>query len=177
MEEGLELRRSVSRRKIVVAMLVFYVIAVPVYLYFGLQPSGNTASAYAEEAKSATGSLEIPSIDLKAPMADAELNGRALSVPKYIVGRYRAHDNKALVMGHSSTIFQRLKEVNLGEKVVYDGQDYEIISREIKAKAEISMKEILKDEAEPTLVLMTCFGEHLSGQDYSHRLIIYAKRV
>ena len=177
MEEEFRVRVRRDKRKLVIGLLAFYLVAIPVYLYFGFQPSGNMVMAYAEEAKTATGSLAIPSIDLVAPMSDVELNGRVLSAPNYIVGRYQSYDNKVLVMGHSSTVFQRLPEVAVGDKISYDGQNFRVVSREIKAKSEISMREILKNEKEPTLVLMTCFGEHLSGQDYSHRLIIYAKRV
>ena len=65
----------------------------------------------------------------------------------------------------------------VGDEVVYDGESYVIVSEEVRAKAEISMREILRNETEPTLVLMTCSGEHIEGQDYSHRLIIYAKKA
>lgn len=177
MEEEFKVRVRRDKRKVVIGLLAFYAIAVPTYLYFGFQPSGDKAFAYAEEARTATGSLAIPRINLTAPMADVELNGRVLTAPNYIVGRYQAYDNKVLVMGHSSTVFQRLPEVSVGDEILYDGQSFEIVSKEVKAKSEILMSEILKDEKEPTLVLMTCSGEHLSGQDYSHRLIIYAKKV
>ena len=177
MEEEFRVRVRRDKRKLVIGLLAFYLVAIPVYLYFGFQPSGNMVMAYAEEAKTATGSLAIPSIDLVAPMSDVELNGRVLSAPNYIVGRYQSYNNKVLVMGHSSTVFQRLPEVSVGDEILYDGQSFEIVSKEVRAKSEILMSEILKDEKELTLVLMTCSGEHLSGQDYSHRLIIYAKKV
>ena len=177
MEEEFRVRVRRDKRKLVIGLLAFYLVAIPVYLYFGFQPSGNMVMAYAEEAKTATGSLAIPSIDLVAPMSDVELNGRVLSAPNYIVGRYQSYNNKVLVMGHSSTVFQRLPEVSVGDEILYDGQSFEIVSKEVRAKSEILMSEILKDEKEPTLVLMTCSGEHLSGQDYSLRLIIYANKV
>ncbi|MBQ9017002.1 class F sortase [Candidatus Saccharibacteria bacterium] len=170
------IRTRFTRRRVAVGLFVFYLIAIPVYLYIGMQPTGS-ATAYAEEAKSATGSLEIPSISLSAPMADVELDGRILTAPEYIVGRYTAHKNKVLVMGHSSTIFQRLKEVEVSDELWYDDERFVVVSKEVRAKAEISMREILRDEDEPTLVLMTCSGEHITGQDYSHRLIMYAKRA
>ncbi|MBQ9029542.1 class F sortase [Candidatus Saccharibacteria bacterium] len=170
------LRTHFTRKRIIVSLFAFYAVAIPAYLYIGFQPSDSSA-AYAEEVKVATGVLEIPGISLRSPMSDVELDGRVLTAPNYIVGRYKAHDNKVLVMGHSSTVFQNLKNVVVGDKLLYDGVEYELVSKEVKAKAEISMREILKDEAKPTLVLMTCSGEHISGQDYSHRLIIYAKKV
>lgn len=174
MEEEFRVLVRRDRRRVIMGLVAFYALAVPAYLYLGFQPSGNTVLAYAEEAKTATGGLAIPSIGLAAPVSDVELNGRVLSAPNYIVGRYQSYDNKVLVMGHSSTVFQKLSEVSVGDEIFYDGQSFKVVSREIKAKSEILMREILKDEKEPTIVLMTCSGEHISGQDYSHRLIVNA---
>ena len=174
MEEEFRVRVRRDKRKVVIGLLAFYAVAVPVYLYIGFQPSGNAAFAYAEEARAATGSLAIPGINLFAPISDVELSGRVLTAPNYIVGRYQPYENKVFIMGHSSTVFQRLSEVSVGDEIIYDSRSFKVISREIMAKSEISMREILKDEKEPTIVLMTCSGEHISGQDYSHRLIIHA---
>ena len=171
----LRIRTHFTRKRIVTSLFVFYAVFVPVYLYVGLQPSGRAASVYAEEAEKATGSLEIPSILLSAPISDVELDGRTLAAPDYIVGRYQPYENKVLIMGHSSTVFQNLKKVQTGDKIIYDGEEFTVIYREILEKSEISMREVLRDEEEPTLVLMTCSGEHISGQDYSHRLILYAR--
>lgn len=167
------IRTHFTRKRVATGLFVFYAVAIPVYLYFGFQPSGVSA-AYAEEVRSATGNLQIPSISLSAPISEVKLDGRVLIAPDYIVGRYHAHENKTFVMGHSSTVFSGLKEVMIGDEIIYDGESYEVVSKEIRAKSEISMREILKDETVPTLVLMTCAGEHIEGQDYSHRLIIYA---
>ena len=170
------IRTHFTRKRVAIGLFAIYAVLIPVYLYVGLQPTGS-ATVYAEEVKSATGSLEIPSISLFSPMSDVELDGRTLTAPEYIVGRYTAHKNKVLVMGHSSTVFQRLKEVEVGAELRYDDETFIVVSKEVRVKAEISMREILRDESEPTLVLMTCSGEPITGQDYSHRLIMYAKRV
>ena len=100
------IRTHFTRKRVVTSLLVFYAIAIPTYLYLGFQPS-EASAAYAEEAKTATGSLAIPSISLLAPISEVTLDGRVLTAPDYIVGRYRASENKTLVMGHSSTIFSR----------------------------------------------------------------------
>jgi sortase (surface protein transpeptidase) len=39
------------------------------------------------------------------------------------------------------------------------------------------MAEIVAETEKNTVVLMTCYGESLGGQDYSHRLIITAEEV
>ncbi len=172
--EEFRIRSRFGKKRILLFLAMFYAIAIPTFVYLGFRTERPGVSAYAKEVVEATGMLEVPSISLSAPMSDVELNGRTLSAPNYIVGRYKSFENKVLVIGHSSTVFQRLNEVVVGDKVVYDGREFEVVSREVKAKADISMREILGDEKEPTLVLMTCSGEHISGQDYSHRLIIYA---
>ena len=152
-----------------------YAMAGAAYFYLGSQPNfSGEASAYAREAAEASGVLEIPSISLSAPVSDAELSGRKLSVPDYIVGKYFSYEDRVLLMGHSSTVFAKLSEVKVGDEISYGGRVYKVASREIRPKAEISMQEILEDTGEPTLVLMTCAGEHVSGQDYSHRLIVNA---
>lgn len=172
--EEFRIRSRFGKKGVLLFLAVFYAVAIPMFFYLGFQTERPSVSAYAKEVFEATGMLEIPSISLSVPMSDVELDGRTLSAPNYIVGRYKSFENKVLVIGHSSTVFQRLNEVRVGDKISYDGQEFEIVSREIKAKADISMREILSNEKEPTLVLMTCSGEHISGQDYSHRLIIYA---
>ena len=172
--EEFRIRSRFGRKKVVAILSAFYLMVIPVYLYFGFQTSQVNVSAYARELSEATGVLEIPSISLAAPISDVELDGRKLVAPNYIVGRYEAYKNKVFIIGHSSTIFQDLNRVAVGDEIIYDSKKFKIVSKEVKAKAEISMNEILRDEKEPTLVLMTCSGEHISGQDYSHRLIVNA---
>lgn len=175
--ENAEFRIRTGRpfRRTILGVFLVYAVAGAAYLYLGVQPSfSGKASAYAKEAAEASGVLEIPSISLSAPVSNVELSGRKLSVPDYIVGRYFSYENRVLLMGHSSTVFTKLSDVKVGDEISYNGQVYRVTSREIRPKAEISMREILEDVGEPTLVLMTCAGEHVSGQDYSHRLIIDA---
>ena len=48
---------------------------------------------------------------------------------------------------------------------------------EILEKAMIDMGEIVAETDENTIILMTCYGEPLGGQDFSHRFIVTAKEV
>ncbi len=175
--EGNEFKIRARRpsKRVTFGLLSVYALLVPVYFAVGFQPGfSGKVSAYAREVQSASGLLEIPSISLSAPVSRVELAGRKLSVPNYIVGKYQSYENKVLLMGHSSTVFADLSKIQAGNEISYDGQVFEVVSKEVREKSEISMKEILRDEEKLTLTLMTCFGEHISGQDYSHRLIVNA---
>ena len=160
-----------TRRNLVVGFLTLF-MAVLALVCVGLRPSFS--EAYAKEAAEASGVLEMPSISLLVPVSKATLSGRTLAVPEYIVGEYKIYENKVLLMGHSSTAFAGLSEVGLGDEVIYNGVVYKVIAKEIKPKSEISMRELLEDDGEKAIVLMTCAGQHISGQDYSHRLIVNA---
>ena len=162
-----------TRRQTLIGVFVFYLVAIPVYFYFGLQPSSRNAAA-AEEAKTATSSLSIPSLGLETPLADVALDGRKLTAPSYIAGRYSPSKNKTLIMGHSSTIFQTLHQISLGAEIFYENQTYTVVNTTTLEKAAISMNEVLKPETTPTLILMTCAGSPLENQDYTHRLIVTA---
>ena len=79
-------------------------------------------------------------------------------------------------MGHSSTIFSGLKSVKTGEEISYNSKIYTITDITEKQKQDIVMKDILKSEEKPTLILMTCSGEKIAGSasDHTHRLIVTA---
>lgn len=163
-----------ERKHIIIALIIFYLIALPIYFYFGFQPSMNSAAAMAAEAENAVTSIQIPNISLDTPVVESTLNGSVLSVPDYIAARFVGGKNKTLIMGHSSTVFENLTGVAAGDEIIYAGKIYHVDEVFVKEKSEISMNEILAAEKTDTLVLMTCYGEDLGGQDYSHRLIIYA---
>ena len=174
-ESDFRIQRKWPSKRVVLGVLSVYAIAIPVYLYFGFQSSSSVSvSAYAKEISEASGLVEIPGISLSAPVSEATLDGRTLSVPNYIIGKYQTYENKVLLMGHSSTVFKGLPNIMVGDKISYNGRSYRVFSKEVLPKSEISMREILKDEEVPTITLMTCAGEHISGQDYSHRLVINA---
>lgn len=172
---GFRIRTNRPFERVALGLFLACAVIVPVFLYTGSQSGfSGRALAYAKEVQEASGVLEMSSISLSAPVSEVALSGRELSVPNYIVGKYQTNENKVLLMGHSSTVFADLDKVEVGDKFSYNGQSYLVVSKEIKAKSEISMREILEDEGVPILTLMTCAGENLSGQDYSHRLIVDA---
>lgn len=148
----------------------FFAIMLPVYLFIGLQPV-PVANA------DALPRLEITSINLNTPVATVELTDRQLIAPDMIAGVYAGAENKLFIIGHSSTVFQKLDQVKVGETFTYDNVLYQVKSLETLPKADISMTNILKAEDEATIILMTCAGDPLPNQDATHRLIITATRA
>ena len=177
--EPIRLRRhrwSLHRTKVVI--LLFYLIAIPAYVIIGVQPSSTSvAETLAHESENASGYLIINSIGLSTPVADVYLRDRTLNTPEYIAGSFSNHDNKTLLIGHSTTVFKNLKDTKLGDIIDYNSGSYRITNIETRAKDKISMAQILAEEKRDTIVLMTCAGESLGGQDYTHRLIITAEIV
>ena len=164
-------------KKIYLVIFATYFVATFAFITIGLQPIKSSAAVYAAETETAIGLLTIDDIELRAPVKTVKLNGKTLEVPEQIAGAYSVHENKTLVIGHSSTIFKRLNEVKIGEEITYNGKKYTISNIEEKRKENIVMKDILKTEDEDTLVLMTCSGEKIANTegDHTHRLIITAK--
>lgn len=169
---GFRIRTNGLSQKVIFGLFFGCIIMTVVCLLAG--PQSSFSEVYAKEVAEASSVLEIPSISLLVPVSKASLSGRTLSVPDYIVGEYKTYENKVLLMGHSSTAFANLSVVQLGDKISYDGVEYEVVSKEVKPKSEISMREILEDNGKKTIILMTCAGQHVSGKDYSHRLIVNA---
>ena len=166
-----------NRRRIKIALAVFYAIAIPAFIIIGLQPSDTSAEVRASESASAEEHLVISKIGLDTPVARVGLVRNTLNAPQYIAGAYHSHDNKILLIGHSATVFGNLHELELGDRIDYEGATYAIVDSETLEKDKISMAYILKDESEPTVILMTCAGEPLSGMDFTHRLILTAKKI
>ena len=172
-------RPPFSRRaKTNLAIFLLYFAFAAGFVYFGLQPSLKAqAEVYALEAATATETLLIPSINLEAPVAGMSLNGADLTVPERIAGFYSAHENKTLVVGHSSTIFENLKNLEKGQTFTYADKTYIVTDITEQLKSDISMSEILKAEGIDTVVLMTCSGDLIpnTNGDHTHRLIITAE--
>jgi len=159
---------SWGERTIKVVLVLFLTVALPVYLYLGFQPNiPADAASYPQ--------LTITAIGLETPVEELELNGRQLDVPDMIAGSYSSEPNKTLIVGHSSTVFADLDNVEIGQEMTYDGRLYEVTYREILAKNNISMTKVLSEAPVDTIILMTCAGESLPGQDATHRLIITAQ--
>ena len=122
-------------------------------------------------------SLNIPSIDLVSDVTKLEVENRSLKTPDSIVGSYSNADNKTLLIGHSSTVFHDLNRVMVGDIIQYDGIMFIVDNIELLPKKNIRMDDILADEDNNTLILMTCAGEDLGAGDATHRLILTAKAV
>ena len=146
----------------------FYVILFAAYIIIGLQPAEAVVSY------DISGNLSIPEIDLNADVTQVSLEGGNLETPDTIVGSYSKAVNKTLLFGHSTTVFQDLKDVQVSDKIIYNDVSYHVVSNKIWAKSDITMSRLLRGSDVDTLVLMTCAGELLGDGDATHRLIVVA---
>ena len=163
----MELKKRISPKYIFIGL---YFVAFLAFLIYGLQPAG------AVQSEQISGKLEVPSIGLVSDVTNLELEDRKLNTPDNIVGSFSNHKNKTLLIGHSTTVFEGLKNVKLGDGLVYNDSSYNVIDVETIEKDQIKMSELLKSEENDTLVLMTCVGTLLGDGDSTHRLIITAIR-
>lgn len=160
----------ISKRAVRVFVVSFFMIAVPIYAYIGMQPvSSIEALSYPE--------LNIESIGLTTPVAALEMNDRQLTAPATIAGSYSNNPNKTLIIGHSSTVFENLAQVNLHDEIFYNESIYIISDITMYEKSQVDMAEILSTSDIETLVIMTCAGDPLPNQDATHRLVITATKV
>lgn len=153
-------------RKVFIAT---YCVMFAIYIAIGLAPAG------AAQYETAT-QITIPSIDLYSDVVSLTLNGDKLDTPDTVVGSYMGAQNKTLLVGHSSTVFNRLKDVKLGDEIIYDGNIYSVTLKRLAEKSVIDMDEILAPAERDTIVVMTCAGRSLGGNDATHRLILQAVR-
>lgn len=138
------------------------------FLYFGMQPQTVEANSSLI--------LEAPTINLTSPIRVIELNDDyTLTSPDRITGLYKAATNNTFLIGHSTTIFSNLKNLKIGDRLTLDNKNYVIKTYKIQKKSEISMSKVLEAKLTPTLTLMTCHGEKISGHDYTERVIITAE--
>ena len=151
-----------------VVMTVFYMIAIPAFIIIGLQP------AQAAEVDGLP-TLSIEAVGIETPVAESELNNKQLSVPDRIAAVYSEDPSKLLLMGHSSTVFANLKNIEIGDEVRYNSKVYVVSDKIIKPKSKINMKKILEPAERETVIIMTCAGESLGANDYTHRLIVTAE--
>jgi len=158
---------SWSKRTTRVVCATILTIMLPLYLYIGFQPvSSVEASNYPL--------LEIPEIGLSTPVLGLELKDRQLIAPADVAGSYSQAENKTFIIGHSSTVFQKLKLLGIYDEFTYGGKTYQVTNLATLEKANIDMQEILAPASEDTVVIMTCAGIALPNQDASHRLIVTA---
>ena len=163
----MELRkRHLDGKKIFAGL---YALVFAAYLVIGLQPAEAVQYEVAAE-------LDIPSIGLVADVTQLSLGNDGVETPETIVGSYSRTKNKTLLIGHSSTVFENLKDVGLRDEIDYNGNTYHVVGIHKMAKSDINMNQLLKTEDKDTLVIMTCAGQLLDGGDATHRLIVTAIR-
>ena len=160
----MELKRHLNFRNAFVAV---YFALFAVYLIIGFQPTD--AARY-----SIVTSFSAPEIGISTQVADLSISDGKLDTPSTIAGRYSTSENKVLIIGHSTTVFQDLFETKIGDVLIYDGNSYTVNKIEIREKSTIKMNEVLDAEEVPTIVVMTCAGELYDNGDASHRYMITA---
>ncbi|MBR3121988.1 sortase [Candidatus Saccharibacteria bacterium] len=160
----MELKRRLNFN---VVFVVVYALAFLSYIIFGLQPAEAVQDEY-------DATLSIPSISLDTPVVELQLNNHELETPNSIVGSFSNHQNKTLLIAHSTTAFSNLNAIQLNDAVYYSNNMYKVIKVNTLEKQNINMSEILSESNDDTLVLMTCAGELLEGGDATHRLIVEA---
>lgn len=163
----MELKKHLDLRRVFVGL---YALGFLIYVLFGLQPA--EASSYEVTSK-----LLIPDIDLVADVTSLDLENGELKTPDEIVGSYTKSINKTLMVGHSSTVFEDLAEVQNGDDIFYGRDTYKIVDVQIVEKSTINMHRLMAGTRQKTLVLMTCAGEELGAGDATHRLIVTAYAV
>ena len=160
----MELKKSFSLRKI---FTILYIVAFLSYVGVGFILADGTAYTF-------DGGLVVPSIGLTSGVTKLHLKEHKLNTPDTIVGSYSIHENKTLLIGHSSTVFKDLDQAKIGDVVSYNNIEYTITNMEIHKKSDISMNQVLKSEEKDTVVIMTCAGDPMGDRDATHRLIVTA---
>lgn len=161
---SVELKRSFDFRK-VIATICFLVAT------FCFAQGLKTADAVSYEISA---ELSIPSINLSSDVTTLALKDHALKTPETIVGRFSRYENKTLLIGHSTTVFNALENVQVGDVINYDDEVYIVKNIETQKRDDVNMDILLKNSEEKTIVLMTCAGELYENGGASHRLIITA---
>lgn len=159
-----------SRTQIRRGTLVFFALFLPVYVFLGLQPAPSAEASHYP-------TLSISSIDLETPVEPLQLEGSTLTAPADIAGSFSLYTSPTLIIGHSATVFARLEQAALGAEITYDDATYVLVNRQILPKEQINMNQLLTRRTTDTLILMTCAGQPLGGQDYTHRLILTAEKA
>lgn len=121
--------------------------------------------------------LFIPTIGLVARVKDIDRTGNQLIAPDEIAGAYQPTIHKTVIIGHSSTIFKDLKNIKNDDTFTFDNRSYKVKTTEVMRKSSVDMADIVSETSKNTIIMMTCSGEPLGGQDYTHRLIITAEEV
>ena len=124
-----------------------------------------------------SGSLSVPQIGLYTDVTTLKLEKGKLNTPNTIAGSFTRYEGRTLLIGHSSTVFKVLDDIQIGQEVDYNDSSYIVEKIELLEKQDIDMDKLLLPDDKNSLVLMTCAGELYANGDASHRLIIFAYRV
>lgn len=162
----MELKKRLNLRAVLIGL---YVAVFGAYVIWGLQPA-EAAKNYEISTK-----LNIPSINLTTDVVTLQLENRELKTPDAIVGSFSRANNKTLLIGHSTTVFQNLNNVKIGDEINYDNGIYVVKNIKVLEKANVDMSKILASTEKQTLEIMTCTGDLLDGGDATHRLMITAE--
>ncbi|MDO5452026.1 MAG: class F sortase [Candidatus Saccharibacteria bacterium] len=160
----MELKRRLDPKTVFIGL---YVVLFAIYIIVGLQPAGATNYPVSAE-------LSIPAIELTSDVTSLQLENHALNTPDTIVGSYSQAEHKTLLIGHSTTVFEKLNEVELGDLIRFDDVDYRVTSINMVLKERIDMSEVLQGADKDTVIIMTCAGQLLDGGDATHRLMVTA---
>lgn len=161
----MELKKRFNSKYVFVGM---YFVAFLAYIIYGLQP------VEAVQSYEFSGKLEIPSIALDTDVAKLQLSADGLQTPDTIVGSFTQNDKKTLLIGHSTTVFENLNQVDLDATIIYGGQEYIVTAIDMVPKSKVDMNRLLEDVDKSTVVIMTCAGDLFDDGDASHRLLITA---
>ena len=162
----MELKKRLNIKTVLMGLYAVFFMA---YIIVGLNPA-EAAQSYEIFAE-----LNIPSINLSSDVTALQLEKKKKKTPDTIVGSFSRAENKTLLIGHSSTVFQNLNKVKLGEEIDYDNHIYIAQKIETLEKSEIDMSKLLARANKDTLIIMTCAGTDLGNGDATHRLIITAE--
>lgn len=161
----MELKKRLSLRTVLIGL---YVVVFGAYVIWGLQPA-EAAQSYEVSAE-----LNIPSISLVSDVTNLRVEDHELKTPDAIVGSFSRAENKTLLIGHSSTVFQNLNKAQLDDEIIYNNNKYIVGNIEVLEKADVDMSKMLAPAEKDTLVIMTCTGTDLGNGDTTHRLILTA---
>lgn len=162
----MELKKRLNPKYIFIGL---YCISFLIFLILELKPA--EASEYEISAR-----LNIPSIALDSDVTTLQLENRELKTPDSIVGSFSRAENKTLLIGHSSTVFENLNEIHGGDELYYNDNKYMVTDIKVLEKADVDMYDILSSADADTLEIMTCAGTDLGNGDATHRLIVTAVR-
>ena len=150
--------------------LAFFALTLPFYVWYGFQPRLSAeATTYP--------TLAIAAIGLSTPVEPLTLANGELTAPATIAGSYSHATNTTLIIGHNTTVFTELDELAIGDTLTYADTTYQVTDLATVPKTDINMNALLAARDVPTLILMTCAGTPLGGQDYTDRLIITAEQL